>query len=1276
MTKNSTVTWVRQDASWSQSSVIEVKTTDTAVPDAPYVEREGSSRPLSYVSNNPDVAAVRSMTGLVTLGRREGQAVITANLPADDQWSAASASYTLIVYDPSAQIKLTNAISIIKVNQSLTLVAKMMLSGVDTGFPLSAQNTANNYFSYAVGKAGDTGTANIDGRSGSLTGLTAGSVTVTVTLHSTRQYAVMSAEFVVTVQKGDSVLSWANPPAASIKMGETFTPTVSHSGSTTAVVYSSSAPSVATIDAATGVITPVSVGSTTISVVLAGDSNYNVAPTLTYTLTVEKGISALSWVGVPVTSIKMGETLAPVATSHSGSTTAVLYSSSNTNVARIDAAGSITLVGVGSSTISAELLDDANYQAAPAISYTLTVNKGNSTLGWVSTPAASIKMGLTPSIPQVSQSGSTTAVSYSSTDTSVATIDPATGVIKLIGVGNVTISATLPADANYQAAPAPVDYTFTVEKGDSTLSWASTPAASVYMGDVLPPFVVSRSGSTTAVDYRSSNLSVAKIDASGAVILCGLGTTTITAELVGDRNYYAAPATITYDITVSKGDVTVSLLYSPFSVYVNEKLTLVPVAKRTGTGTVVVDDLTYHYAVGKAGDTGTATIDAADGVLTGVVSGSVTVTVTCTSNLYQITGTECTVTVLASSCAVSVPAGTTSIKLGGGNDPSYQIVPTASLNGIVARNGAPYGSGTYNFTYSYTLSDVSPAGSVTISPDVDGLIIGKHFGTATVIITVTFSAPVSLTASTTLLVSVIEGNPNTPRPTSGSTDNANYPAYTGSEPPQLDAVQALLDDLMPVAQGQTHDDPNSTAAQLFGLDLSYFENIQADGKKIVFSINEANNIYQMSCTATSHLRLKTTKELVLGDNISFAVTRGNTFNLTVNLNNKDGVDNDTQTGHGVVSTSITGIAAELQLGAFRTYDDTLYPYQANPATTDTNVNFVYLPKLNKVELDYGKINSSRRDRVVKLEFLGPGKANKDSAGKDDHDKNNGNLNTLELVKRHSDRLVPEECAYAEFTQITRDGFKPYKGASKGISAKAQGNPSILPEEDHLGLLGDYFHDDTNGGQAMAQYDIINLPAYVLKDDLFDTTQVDGGVNFLQFRKGKGRLRHEYMDNTIKMLQKAKAVFNINIAGGIRDFFVASVVSELDFSATVICHSWISPVGFNHTVCAVSNSFNFTDYRISNDFVLFDMQSYITNSWRVRFGVKVKGRPTAMQAWTSFQDRLNLVSGATEGVSISYDGVVFEDTIYHQSYIPVRSESSDVSLRSILTSICSGMRSYS
>ncbi len=1273
MTKNSTVTWVRQDASWSQSSVIEVKTTDTAVPDAPYVEREGSSRPLSYVSNNPDVAAVRSMTGLVTLGQREGQAVITANLPADDQWGAASASYTLIVYDPSAQIKLTNTTSVIKVGQTLTLVAKMMLSGVDTGFPLSAQNTANNYFSYAVGKAGDTGTANIDGRSGSLTGLTAGSVTVTVTLHSTRQYAVMSAEFVVTVQKGDSVLSWANPPAASIKMGETFTPTVSHSGSTTAVVYSSSAPSVATIDAATGVITPVSVGSTTISVVLAGDSNYNVAPTLTYTLTVEKGVSALSWVGVPVTSIKMGETLAPVATSHSGSTTAVLYSSSNTNVARIDAAGIITLVGVGSSTISAVLLNDANYQAAPAISYTLTVNKGNSTLSWVSTPAASIKMGLTPSIPQVSQSGSTAAVSYSSTDTSVATIDPATGVIKLIGVGDVTISATLPADANYQAAPAPINYTFTVEKGDSTLSWASTPAASVYTGDVLSPFVVSRSGSTTAVDYRSSNLSVAKIDASGAVILCGLGTTTITAELVEDRNYYAAPATITYDITVSKGDVTVSLLYSPFSVYVNEKLTLVPVAKRTGTGTVVVDDLTYHYAVGKAGDTGTATIDAADGVLTGVVSGSVTVTVTCTSNLYQITGTECTVTVLASSCAVSVPAATTSIKLGGGNDPSYQIVPTASLNGIVARNGAPYGSGTYNFTYSYTLSDVSPAGSVTLSPG--GLMTGAHFGTATVIITVTFSAPVSLTASTTLLVSVIEGNPNTPRPTSGSTDNANYPAYTGSEPPQLEAVQALLDDLMPVAQGQTHDDPNSTAAQLFGLDLSYFENIQADGKKIVFSINEANNIYQMSCTATSHLRLKTTKELVLGDNISFTVTRGNTFNLTVNLNNKDGVDNDTQTGHGVVSTSITGIAAELQLGAFRTYDDTLYPYQADPATTDTNVNFVYLPKLNKVELDYGKINSSRRDRVVKLEFLGPGKANKNSADRNDHDKNNGNLNTLEPIKRHPDRLVPEECAYAEFTQITDDGFKPYKGASKGVSAKGKGNPSILPEENHLGLLGDYFHDETNGGKAMAQYDTIDLPDYVLNDDLFDTTQVDGGVNFLQFRKGKGRLRHEYMDNTIKMLQKAKAVFNINIAGGIRDFFVAGVVSELDFSGTMICHSWISPVGFNHTICGVATNLGFSVAKSNSTYVIWDYRNFVHTSFEWLFGARVtwylskNDQAVVDDKIVAMQDEANLVSSRASFIRNTNEEVLREFALFEQ-------DRDDIALKNnVIAAVETAARSY-
>lgn len=1318
MTQNSTVTWVRQDTSWSQTSAVELRTTDTSLPDAPYVQRTGSGLSITYLSDNPSVVDIYPLSNDLILRGQAGRAVITASVAANGDWSAASASYTLIVYDPAAQIKLSNTTLLLKIGQTLGLAASMVLNNVDTGFPLSAQDTANNYFGYAVGKAGDTGSASINSRSGILTGLTPGSVTVIVTLYSTRQYAAMSAEFVVTIAKGDSVLSWVSIPATSIKMGETPSVlTASHTGSTTAVAYTSSNRTVASINnPATGVITLVGPGSTTISAILAADNNYNAAPTLAYTLTVAKGDSVLTWVGTPLTSIRMDETPPTIAALPSGSTAAVSYSSDTPTVARIDnpATGVITLVGPGSTRISATLVADNNYNDAPPIAYILTVNKllstlswtstptmsfkvgeaasftfvashtgstaevtyhssdldvmtidsatgditlvgagsttisavlpedanyqgltitydvtvakGDSVLSWVSTSAASIKMSETPSVPQVAQSysDSTTATVYRSTNQSVARIDPTTGVITLVGIGGTTIIAALPDDANYQATP--ISYAFTVEIGDSTLSWASTPAASVTMGDVLPAFAVSRSGSTTALVYSSSNPSVAKISSSGAVTLCGLGTTTITAELRADRNYYAAPQPVTYDMTVSRGDAAVSLLYSPFSVYVNEKLTLIPVAKRVDTGTVVVEDLTYYYAVGAAGDTGTATIDAASGVLTGVTSGSVTVTVTCTSNLYQVTGTQSTVTVLASSCVVTLPVTTKTLDLGDGqdprysttinlggdnNDPSYQIVPTTVVNGVVAHNGAPYQSSTYDFSYRYALSDVSPAGSVTLSPG--GLITGSSFGTATVTITVTFTTPELDSTSLTLLVSVLDGDPNTPRPTG---QNVDYPAYTGSEPPQLEAVQALLDDLMPVAQGQTHDDPNSTAAQLFGLDLSYFANVQPDGKKMVFSINEANDIYQMSCAATSHLRLKTSKELVLGDNISFTVTRGNTFNLNVNLNNKDdlegqdsnndGVDDSTRTGHGVVNTSITGIAAELELGAYQTYDDSLYPSQEAPDTTDTNVNFVYLPKLNKVKLDYGRITSSRRDRVVKLEFIGPGKANKNSAGRSDGDANNGNLNTLESTKRHPYSLKPEECAYAEFTQITKDGFKPYKGASKGITAKGRGNPSILPEEDHLGLLGDYFHDETNGGKAMGEYDTIDLPDYVLNDDFLDTTQVDGGVNFLQFRKGKGRMRHEYMDNTIKMLQKAKAVFNVNIAGGIRDFFVSAAVSELDFSGTMICHSWVSPVGFNQTVCIVSTNLSCfgvranAAYRASNceDHVT----AYLSSEWH--WGVRV------------------------------------------------------------------------
>ena len=124
-------------------------------------------------------------------------------------------------------------------------------------------------------------------------------------------------------------------------------------------------------------------------------------------------------------------------------------------------------------------------------------------------------------------------VTYTSSNTSVATISGATLIIT--GVGPSTITANQPGNANFNAAP-PASQQLTVTKGDQFITFHALPAKTA--GD--PAFTVSATASSDlAVSYASSNLAVATVSGN-TVTVVGLGTTNITASQAGNVNYNAA----------------------------------------------------------------------------------------------------------------------------------------------------------------------------------------------------------------------------------------------------------------------------------------------------------------------------------------------------------------------------------------------------------------------------------------------------------------------------------------------------------------------------------------------------------------------------------------------------------------------------------------------------------------------------------------------------------------------------------------------------------------
>ena len=139
-----------------------------------------------------------------------------------------------------------------------------------------------------------------------------------------------------------------------------------------------------------------------------------------------------------------------------------VYTSSNVEVATVDAAtGEVTLVAAGTTTIKAATEATEKYKAGEA-SYTLVVVDPNAkkpaNLAFAN---ATVTVDLSEAVPANALTKDTdAAVVYTSSNVEVATVDAATGEVTLVAAGTTTIKAATEATETYEAGEA--TYTLTV----------------------------------------------------------------------------------------------------------------------------------------------------------------------------------------------------------------------------------------------------------------------------------------------------------------------------------------------------------------------------------------------------------------------------------------------------------------------------------------------------------------------------------------------------------------------------------------------------------------------------------------------------------------------------------------------------------------------------------------------------------------------------------------------------------------------------------------------
>jgi hypothetical protein len=226
----------------------------------------------------------------------------------------------------------------------------------------------------------------------------------------------------------------------------------------------------------------------------------------------------------------------------SNSTGSFSYTSSNTSVATISG-NTITIVGAGSSIITATQAATTNYTSGSTTA-TFTVNQATPTLSNFSIPSKTY--GNAPFIITAPTSNSTGKFSYTSSNTSVATISGGGGAsytITIVGAGSSIITATQAATTNYTSGSTTA--TFTVNPAIPTIEPLIIPSKTY--GDA--PFTITdpTSDSDGSFSYTSSNTSVATISGNTITIVGG-GTSIITATQAATSNYTLGTTTTTFTV--------------------------------------------------------------------------------------------------------------------------------------------------------------------------------------------------------------------------------------------------------------------------------------------------------------------------------------------------------------------------------------------------------------------------------------------------------------------------------------------------------------------------------------------------------------------------------------------------------------------------------------------------------------------------------------------------------------------------------------------------------
>lgn len=521
--------------------------------------------------------------------------------------------------------------------------------------------------------SGATGIATVNSTTGVVTGVTVGTATISYTANTTCGTAIATAVVTVSTMSGGVISG-----SATICAGATTTFGHPVSGGS----WSSSNTAIASVDVTSGIVSGIAVGSATISYTTVGACGTAIAT---------KGIT-VNTVPSPGTITGSASTCVGSSVTLSDAVTGGVWLSADASVATISSSsGVLSGISGGAVAISYAVSNSCGTSFAIRIE---TVNLAPS-VGTISGPSTACT-GTTITLMNTTSGGT-----WSSGNTSVATIGATNGVVSAITTGTTSITYTISGTCG--SANAIVVLTVNLSPSAGTITGA---------GPVCTGSALTLSDAVSGGSWSSADPSVATINATSG-ILAGVTPGAVTISYTVTNGCGTAIATTV--VTVNAG---------PVAGTISGGTNICPSSTTTLSSTAV-------GGVWSSGNASVAAVGSADGIVSGVSNGvatisyavtnscgtavaSVVVTVSASPSAGVITG-------VSSACAGSLVTLSNSVS---GGTWSSSATAVATINSAGVLNAIAAGTtiisytvitscGTAVATSVFTVNALPDAGSVT-----------------------------------------------------------------------------------------------------------------------------------------------------------------------------------------------------------------------------------------------------------------------------------------------------------------------------------------------------------------------------------------------------------------------------------------------------------------------------------------------------------------------------------------------------------------------------------